>query len=138
MDKPTKKHIEFCIKRIEDILSFGIKKIVLVFDGHKLPSKEQTEQIRKTNREEARQEALKLMEEGKKEQAFKKFASSVDVTAQMAYDLIKVFEGRQDVECIVSPFEADAQLAYLSKTNYVDLVVSEDSDLLAFGYSKFE
>ncbi len=39
----------------------------------------------------------------------------------------------QDVECIVAPYEADSQLAYLNKTNYVDFVITEDSDLLLFG-----
>lgn len=39
----------------------------------------------------------------------------------------------KSIECIVAPFEADAQLAYLSITKYVDVVVTEDSDLLAYG-----
>ncbi len=37
------------------------------------------------------------------------------------------------VECIVAPYEADAQLAFLSKEGIIDLVISEDSDLLVFG-----
>lgn len=37
------------------------------------------------------------------------------------------------VECIVAPYEADAQLAYLEKEGIVDLVITEDSDLLVFG-----
>ena len=37
------------------------------------------------------------------------------------------------VECIVAPYEADAQLAFLEKASIVDLVITEDSDLLAFG-----
>lgn len=39
------------------------------------------------------------------------------------------------VQHIVAPYEADAQLAYLMKKNYVQAVVTEDSDLLAFGCS---
>ena len=38
-----------------------------------------------------------------------------------------------DVQCIVAPYEADAQLAYLSKEGLVDVVITEDSDLLVFG-----
>ncbi len=34
---------------------------------------------------------------------------------------------------MVAPYEADAQLAYLQKEGLVDLVVTEDSDLLVFG-----
>ena len=40
------------------------------------------------------------------------------------------------VECIVAPYEADSQLAYLSKEEIVDLVITEDSDLLVFGCRK--
>lgn len=40
---------------------------------------------------------------------------------------------RIGVECIVAPYEADAQLAYLEKEGIVDLVITEDSDLLVFG-----
>jgi len=36
----------------------------------------------------------------------------------------------------VAPYEADAQLAYLSKEAMVDLVITEDSDLLVFGSSR--
>jgi exonuclease 1 len=39
----------------------------------------------------------------------------------------------ENVECIVAPYEADAQLAFLSMTDYVYAVITEDSDLLAFG-----
>ena len=35
-----------------------------------------------------------------------------------------------EVEFMVAPFEADAQLAHLSRTRYVDGVMSEDGDLL--------
>lgn len=42
------------------------------------------------------------------------------------------------VDCIVAPYEADAQLAYLSKTGMVQAIITEDSDLLAFGCKKVE
>lgn len=37
---------------------------------------------------------------------------------------------------MTAPYEADSQLAYFSKTNYVDLVISNDSDLIVFGAKK--
>ena len=40
------------------------------------------------------------------------------------------------MECIVAPYEADSQLAYLSKEQIVDLIITEDSDLLVFGCRK--
>jgi 5'-3' exonuclease len=39
----------------------------------------------------------------------------------------------EGIECIVAPYEADAQLAFLSHIDYVHCVISEDSDLLPFG-----
>ena len=41
-----------------------------------------------------------------------------------------------DVQCIVAPYEADAQLAYLQQAGIVDMVISEDSDLLTYGCTK--
>lgn len=40
------------------------------------------------------------------------------------------------VDCIVAPYEADAQLAYLEKNGFVQAVITEDSDLIAFGCKK--
>ena len=37
------------------------------------------------------------------------------------------------VDCIVAPYEADAQLAYLNKCGIAQVIITEDSDLLLFG-----
>ena len=37
------------------------------------------------------------------------------------------------MDCIVAPYESDAQLAYLVQAGYADIVITEDSDLLMFG-----
>ena len=37
------------------------------------------------------------------------------------------------VDCIVAPYEADAQLAYLNRIGVAQLVITEDSDLVLFG-----
>lgn len=38
-----------------------------------------------------------------------------------------------NVDCIVAPYEADSQLAYLNLSGIADIVITEDSDLLLFG-----
>ena len=43
---------------------------------------------------------------------------------------------RSRVELIVAPYEADAQLAYLSRSGLVDAVITEDSDCLPYGCKK--
>ena len=40
------------------------------------------------------------------------------------------------IQYYVAPYEADAQLAYLSKSGIADVIFTEDSDLLAFGAKK--
>ncbi|KER20825.1 hypothetical protein T265_10699 [Opisthorchis viverrini] len=50
----------------------------------------------------------------------------------MAHDVLKAARNL-GVDCIVAPYEADAQLAYLNRAGYADLVITEDSDLLLFG-----
>lgn len=42
------------------------------------------------------------------------------------------------VDCIVAPYEADAQLAFLTKCQLAQAVITEDSDLLAFGCKKVQ
>lgn len=43
---------------------------------------------------------------------------------------------RDGVEFIVAPYEADAQMAYMALSGDVDAVITEDSDLLAYGCPK--
>jgi 5'-3' exonuclease len=40
---------------------------------------------------------------------------------------------RMDVQFYVAPYEADAQLAFLSKAKLIDVVVSEDADCVPYG-----
>jgi exonuclease-1 len=40
---------------------------------------------------------------------------------------------RNKIEVIVAPYEADAELAYLSRSGYVDYVMTIDSDLMPYG-----
>lgn len=59
----------------------------------------------------------------------------VDISHEMALNLIRVCRSR-NVDCIVAPYEADAQLAFLNIQNIADVVITEDSDLLLFGTKK--
>jgi exonuclease-1 len=40
------------------------------------------------------------------------------------------------VKYVVSPYESDAQIAFLLKNGYADVAVTEDSDLLVYGCEK--
>ena len=39
----------------------------------------------------------------------------------------------QKIRYLVSPYEVDAQIAFLLKHGFVDFAITEDSDLLAYG-----
>lgn len=42
----------------------------------------------------------------------------------------------EEVKYIVSPYESDAQIAYLLSSGEADFALTEDSDLLVFGCKK--
>lgn len=68
------------------------------------------------------------------EMARKYVPLAMSVGADLIKYIIEAIRQRfKSVEIIVAPYEADSQLAYLSKINYVDLILTEDSDLLVFG-----
>ena len=67
--------------------------------------------------------------------AAKKYIESIEITSEMVYSLIIELQ-KLKIQFIVAPYEADAQLTYLFKNNKIDLVITEDSDLLLFGASK--
>lgn len=67
--------------------------------------------------------------------AHKMFSAAVDITPEMAYKIVQVAK-QMGVEYVVAPYEADAQLAYMYKSGRADIVITEDSDLLAFGVKR--
>ena len=62
----------------------------LVFDGGPLPAKQGTEGERRARREEALARANALAAQGQHTRAREHYVKCVDVTPQMAYQLIKV------------------------------------------------
>lgn len=47
-----------------------------------------------------------------------------------------MFRSKENVDIIVAPYESDAQLAYLTREGFADAVITEDTDLIAFGCEK--
>uniref|UniRef100_A0A8C4VI57 Exonuclease 1 n=1 Tax=Falco tinnunculus TaxID=100819 RepID=A0A8C4VI57_FALTI len=132
--EPTDLYVAFCMKLVDMLLSFGIKPI-LVFDGCTLPSKKEVEKARREKRQASLLKGKQLLQEGRLSEARECFGRSINVTHFMAHEVIKAARAR-GVDCIVAPYEADAQLAYLNKTGMVQAIITEDSDLLAFGCKK--
>ncbi|KAM4614960.1 exonuclease 1 [Polymixia lowei] len=132
--EPTDQYVSYCMKFVDMLLSFSVKPI-LVFDGCNLPSKKEVEKARRERRQANLQKGRQLLREGKISEARDCFTRCVNITPSMAHDVIKAARTR-GVDCIVAPYEADAQLAFLSKSGMAQAVITEDSDLLAFGCKK--
>ena len=130
----SKRYLKYLNKRVDQLLRFNIIPII-VFDGDKLQMKKIEEEERQKRRNEVTMESLKLIRKGKEKEAQTKRLEGIDINPQMAYEFIKLLKQKK-VEYYVAPYEADVQLAYLSKINYVDCVITEDSDLLALGCKK--
>ncbi|XP_049724502.1 exonuclease 1 isoform X5 [Elephas maximus indicus] len=132
--EPTDKYVGFCMKFVNMLLSHGIKPI-LVFDGCTLPSKKEVEESRRERRQANLLKGKQLLREGKVSEARECFTRSINITHAMAHKVIKAARS-QGVDCLVAPYEADAQLAYLNRAGIVQAIITEDSDLLAFGCKK--
>ncbi|KDQ32080.1 hypothetical protein PLEOSDRAFT_1035085 [Pleurotus ostreatus PC15] len=129
--KRTHKYVDYAMHRVRLLRHHGIEPYI-VFDGGPLPAKRGTESERKQRREENLARGHALAAQGKHSQARDYYVKCVDVTPQMAYQLIKALKA-ESVSYVVAPYEADAQLAYLERIGLVDGIITEDSDLLVFG-----
>ncbi|CAM9157672.1 unnamed protein product [Ectocarpus sp. 6 AP-2014] len=130
----TDKYVAFCMKRVNLLLHHGIQP-VMVFDGASLPIKRSINLERRRQRESARSKGEAALAAGEAGAAAQHFSKAVGVTHDMAFLLMKALR-QAGVELIVAPYEADAQLAFLSRTGAVDVVLSEDSDCLPYGCKK--
>ncbi|EDW77816.1 uncharacterized protein Dwil_GK24343 [Drosophila willistoni] len=130
----TDLYVQYCLKYVQMLLSYDIKP-VLVFDGQHLPAKALTEKRRRENRQQSKKRAAELLRLGRVEEARSQMRRCVDVTHEMALRLIQACRER-NVDCIVAPYEADAQMAWLNKAEIVQYIVTEDSDLTLFGAKK--
>ncbi|XP_059474510.1 exonuclease 1 [Neocloeon triangulifer] len=121
-------------KMLNMLLAHKIKPI-LVFDGRRLEAKADTEKKRHEIRKQNKQKAEELLKAGREPEARDFLRRSVDVNHSMAIELIRVAR-KMNVDCIVAPHEADAQLAFLNRQGLAQVVITEDSDLILFGCSQ--
>lgn len=113
------------------LLYFGVTPY-LVFDGDNLPSKAGTEVERHQRRQQSKALGLELQRKGRIAEAYQELQKAVDVTPLMARQLIEELK-KMNVDYVVAPYEADAQLVYLERQGIIQGIISEDSDMLVFG-----
>ncbi|KAF7279721.1 hypothetical protein GWI33_006801 [Rhynchophorus ferrugineus] len=130
----TQLYVNYCMKYVKMLLSYDIHPI-MVFDGRNLKAKAATEAKRRESRKKAKQKAAELLVLGKNREAQTYLRQCVDITPKMAHNLIKECR-KLNVDCIVAPYESDAQMAFFSQKGIAECVITEDSDLLVFGCKK--
>jgi exonuclease 1 len=130
LGKPCDKYLTFMMNRVDLLLRYGVTP-VLIFDGDAMPMKQGTDADRKARRAQANEEGRRLLEQGAIDEAHRMLEKSLDVTTEIAFTVLQIMQDR-GIECIVSPYEADAQLGYLIKEGYIHAVISEDSDLIVY------
>ncbi|KRX65844.1 Translation initiation factor IF-2, mitochondrial [Trichinella sp. T9] len=131
----TDSYVKFCCKWIKVLLSYNIR-VIMVFDGRNVPAKKDTNNARKERRQSLKEKGQALSKSGKHREARQCFQQATEITFDMIVNLIKAIKSIPNVDYLVAPYEADAQLAYLAQNGIVHLVISEDSDLIPFGCSK--
>lgn len=104
----------------------------VVFDGGPLPNKKEEEDARSSSRKEHREKAQALWRQGSTVAAMEYYQRAVDITPDIAHQLVQELQ-RRSIQYVVAPYEADAQCAYLVHQGIVDVVMTEDSDLLTYG-----
>jgi len=128
---PTEKYVDYCMYRVNLLKHHEISPLI-IFDGGLLPAKKVTEASRYKIRKEYKKKALEKVNQGNFKEATDCFQKAVEISPEVAQKFIQKLQ-QESVDFIVAPYEADAQLAYLSINGLVDAVITEDSDLLAFG-----
>ncbi|KAL5175444.1 Exonuclease 1 [Glycine soja] len=128
---PTTRHIEYCMHRVNLLRHFGVKPI-LVFDGGLLPMKSEQENKRARARKDNLARAVEHESDGNSAAAYECYQKAVDISPQIACELIQVLK-QENLQYIVAPYEADAQMTFLAISGQVDAVITEDSDLIPFG-----
>ena len=83
------RYVHYAMQRVRLLRHYGIHPY-MVFDGGRLPAKRGTEEERRRRRTENLARANALVAEGKHTQAREYFSKCVDVTPEMAFQLIKV------------------------------------------------
>ena len=125
------KFVSNYVKRLKYVVDCGWA-VKIVFDGRRLPVKKATDDKRKTKREAAMTEFLKLKKagHGKSEAASMARASSFKATNSLIHRLIWSLREEVYDDIIVAPHEGDAQCAFYNIIGLAHLVITRDSDLI--------
>lgn len=124
-------YLNYPLKMLTLLQNYGIKFIV-VFDGQKLKAKTKKLEQRENNFSKNFEFGTSLLNQGLQEESTKIFKRTLKIKPIMVNSLIEILR-KMNINFIVSPYEADAQLAFLYQTHQIDFAITEDADLIPFG-----
>ncbi|GAB9473418.1 hypothetical protein Gpo141_00010569 [Globisporangium polare] len=124
-------YLNYCLEQIKVLQEHNVTPI-FVFDGAHLPAKAELNAARNRNREVWKTKAMRQLNSGDESGSYAAFAKAVSVSNDMIMKFIAVLR-RMSIVFYVAPYEADAQLAYMSRQKIIDVVISEDSDCVPYG-----
>lgn len=123
------------INNYVEILKFHKAKLIFVFDGMKLPAKKVTHEERAARKAEAKQLVEKYLKRNDLGEARRQMLKCLDIKFDVIQQVIEYCK-KQDIDYIIAPYEADAQLAFLVRRGLAKYVVTEDTDLILYGCDK--
>lgn len=107
-------------------------ELTFVFDGIKLPAKQVTHKERSAKKAVARLLVEQCLASNNLQEARKQMLRCLDVKFDIIQQVI-LYCKRENINYIVAPYEADAQLAYLNNNGLCEFVITEDTDLILYG-----
>lgn len=128
---PTTKYITFCMKMLNLLIDNGITPLV-VFDGQALPTKQRVNETRRESREDHIALARLATSSGDCSASNRHYQQAVSITSEMNKCLQQQLQ-QCNIKYIVAPYEADAQLSFLSMSGNIDMTITEDSDAIVYG-----
>uniref|UniRef100_A0A6G1S7Y5 Exonuclease 1 n=1 Tax=Aceria tosichella TaxID=561515 RepID=A0A6G1S7Y5_9ACAR len=110
-------------------------QMTFVFDGMKLPAKDVTHRERSARKAEARRLVQKFLAANNPQEARKHMLRCIDVKFDIVQQVIHYCK-QENINYIVAPYEADAQLAFLNNNGHCEFIITEDTDLILYGCQK--
>ena len=140
--RDSQLYVDFILNRIQVLATVGIIPVV-VFDGKRNYLKSETNDKRSDIRMSYMDAGKRLLANANKfgvdeelkvklrHEAVQNFQKGMSVTGEMEKNTIAALRKMQ-IEVIISPYEADSQLAALCRSGYCDAVLTEDSDIIVY------
>lgn len=128
---------KYMANRCSELLTHAnLAGIYLVLDGTRCPLKAVTNEDREDRRRKNLEDARRFKRQGRPDKAQDKYKACIKIknafAKAVAEAVMRRFRNDSRVQCIHSPYEADAQLVKLCMSGLTQAIVTEDSDVLVY------